>query len=555
MRTDVGWARWTRFVVLACVAGSLSCGDDSTAPPPPDPDAARAAVQQANTALADLLYAQINGNPQQPSDVDFGPANALYNTALGLDPANLDARFGAGLTGLLMLSTDSEVNAAYNEWKTYLDTHTPFEAPPGPAPNLGVPIGLTTGAAGLRLPFDLVAQSALALVRTPILAADPQIERVQAILRDRALPRLGAALGHLQTVAQDPNYTFTVTPRMQGDLAATPAEIDQTDVLALRAGCGLLAAASHIAVAYRLGFAAYDSVNLVQNLQRGSGWLALLPDGAAQMGAARTACLEATNDVDRSLVALLAESDVQDDDVIKIGPSDLARADVDSIRANLPNVRSALNGGYTRRDDWDSDSSTPDTPLTIDLGHLFTSPVQDWKELLPAYSISTERRPRGYNGYQFGGGVDSVTVAVASTADYYGYLAASSDLGNPLQVDFEGDDVLHQPLLDFYTAKLEQLAIPNCFRGLWLYATFQGHLDAGTQQVPVRWEYQLDGATSCVVIPVITWDAESFEAWTFPDPTLGGVLPQMTSTAHLMSTFGVDARRWQQRWELDWSGY
>jgi hypothetical protein len=261
----------------------------------------------ANSTFEDVLFLELNSDPQQPSDIDFQHPYELYGQAHQADPNNLTARLGVAITGLLVLTTDTEVNAAFDEWKDYLEQHTPFEVTSSRRKPLGIPIGFATGGEALRLPFETVPMMAVAHAGPLFVQADPQLSRVQQILRQRVIPKLVEAAGHLGLVANDPNYVFTITPLMQGDSEATPAEMDQTDVRALRAATSLLTAACRIAVARDLSITSYDEAQLLQALQRDSGWLSLSTDGSTQMSTARTNILDAVSDVDLAITALLGE--------------------------------------------------------------------------------------------------------------------------------------------------------------------------------------------------------------------------------------------------------
>lgn len=552
MDSHRAWTRWTPFPACIGLLIVLSCGDDGPSAPQSDAHGADSLVVLANAALERVLYEELNPpDPTRPADVDFTEPYGLYQQALALDAANKHANLGAGITGLLVLSTDAEVNAAFDEWKAYLDAHTPFEVPGGTHAALGVTLGLPSARDALRLPFDLVTLSVLAQARTSLLAADPQIGRVQAILRDRALPRLVVALQRLQVPAADPSYTFTVTPRMQGDEFASPAEIDQTDVLATRAGCSLLVAAIRVAVSYNLGFAAYDSTTLVNSLARGSGWLTLAAGGRDYMAAARTALLEAVDDVDQAITALRNEVDSQNDDVIKIGPDDLSQADVDSIQANLPTVRQGLTSGYTRVDDWDGNDLTPDEPLTIHLGNLLTDPPQDWKALLPDYTVTTERRGQGSGSCLYVDGAATVGVVAPDSAGWVSSQLSDSGGGNRI---FYGPEFLRAPIEQVLDQALAGVELPACLDWFGASAYFYGYLGApGAHDITVSWYINFCAAEACVVVPVIEWQAASFATWVWPDPTLAGLLPQVPSSSELMRIFGVTANDWEPRWVLDWT--
>jgi hypothetical protein len=201
--------------------------------------------------------------------------------------------------------------------------------------------------------------------------ANPQIGRTQDILRDRVLPKLVAAINHLGVIVGNPDYTYIVTPRMQGDVSASPAEIDLTDIHAVRAGVSLLSAVCRILISYELGIAAYDNTSLSQALMPGSSWLALRQDGAAHMSAVPADLLLATDEIDAALEALLLETDPQHDDIIKIDPSGLTQTEVNDIRAELPRVRELLNDGAILTKDWDLDPLTPPVALQVNVGDFF----------------------------------------------------------------------------------------------------------------------------------------------------------------------------------------
>ena len=546
-------------LILALVLG-IACSEDNPAEPqlPADcgglsnVDCAAAKVQTANQLLESILYTNLNADPERPSDVDVREPLTLYNQALSLDPSNKDAHFGAAVLGLLALSSDSEINAAFDEWKAYLDQQVPFEAPTaGGHPSLGVPLTFRTGRAALALPFDLVGISVLAQARGSMTLAVPQISRAQAILRDRVLPRLTEARDHLAVVASSPDYQYIVTPRMQGDEDASPAEIDHTDILALRAGCSLLAAACHVAVSYELNFSAYDSLGLVEALSPGSGWMSLRDDGAEHMAAAQTALLASVDDVDAAITSLKGEQDDQDDDVIKTDPS-FETSDLDSIQSHLPDVRAGLNGGYTRVDDWDSNSSTPPVSLTIQAGALFSDPVDDWKSLLPAYTV-TARRAVLDQGYEsnYGTSMRSVTIP------YPAYFSASYSLsayGGEVDSNYYGDEPLRTAARSIAWERYALVqSIPDWNGTFYCSVSFYGYLDAGTQDVAFSWYEDYGTATRSVFVPVITWEANTFDQWVLPDPTLHGLLPQMGSSQQFMETFGIAASDWEHEVVLDWT--
>jgi hypothetical protein len=223
---------------------------------------------------------------------------------------------------------------------------------------------------------------------------------------------------------------------------------------------------------------------------------------------------------------------------------------VDSIQANLPNVRRALgNDGYTRTEDWDSDDLTPPVPLTVNLGNWFRNPVRDWKGLLPPYAISTERRADGWGGERLEGGSTLVAVVLPDSNYYYGSLYLYR------HDDGTEDEVLHEPLRQALATWLDSLAPSGCVAFVTGNTFVSGFFPAGSQSIPANLWASIGLGQTCVFVPVITWDAETFVAWrdAIPDATLGGLLPGITSPSQLFTTFGVDGSGWERRWVIDWT--
>ena len=84
--------------VLVFLAG---CDKEGVTDTPKDPTKAEERVNQANQILM-LHIAMLASNPD-PSALDLSSANALYNEALQYNPDNLDAHFGAAITGVLTI--------------------------------------------------------------------------------------------------------------------------------------------------------------------------------------------------------------------------------------------------------------------------------------------------------------------------------------------------------------------------------------------------------------------------------------------------------------------
>jgi hypothetical protein len=537
------------LVALFSLLALSGCSKKSQPTQPGSTTEAQRLVSQANASLGAVIAGLVNGpEPGRPSDVDFHEPYGLYQQALVADPNNEDALFGVALLGLVSLSTDAQVNAAFDEWKAYLDAHVPFEVPatPSPASALG------RGRAALRLPIENLALSEVAIARGTLLGGDPQISGVQAILESKALPKLAVALTNLGRIAADPGYQFIVTPEMQGDPGADPIEIDHTDILALRAGCGVLTAMCDVAVSYELSFAAYDSTSLVAAFTPGSGWMALRSGGATHMSHARLAILDAVTDGEGAIHSLLAETDPQDDDAIKIDPGDAAGAE--SLLTYLGHARTALNSGFSITADWDDQAATPDVPLEIHPASLFTNPVPDWKALIPAYTAGAVRRAASRR-YIYNAGTADISVTIPIANYYSGTWTKNYSVSGDYGYGY-GDAVITDPMQPLVHDRYKLVAGNPLWLGSYSgWAEFGGYLNPGTQTITVSVYESYAVAEDQVFVPTLTWDAVSYAAWTFPDPTFHGLLPAFGSTSQMLSTFGYDPSSWERTVVLDWTEF
>jgi len=120
--------------ITAMMTLGFLCHSDPSEPDMDEPgdgvnkaDEARIKVLEANNALEDVLFDLLNADIDEPADIDFELPNLLYRLALDLDPDNLDANFGAGLTELLIITNDQQIQDAFDEWEAFLDTALIFE--------------------------------------------------------------------------------------------------------------------------------------------------------------------------------------------------------------------------------------------------------------------------------------------------------------------------------------------------------------------------------------------------------------------------------------------
>ena len=513
-----------------------------------DPGAAAAQSEVAITALEDEFFAFISAvesdGVDDPSDIDFSASNALFKAALVLDPDNLDANFGAGLTELLIFSQDQEVQEVFDTWEAYLDTGSPFVADT----SLGKSIeqwGLQLPNTRSRTPLQILndKQTAYMYLRLfrMMVSDPPTFDDIQQVIEQFFLPRLDYALERFEIVDDDADYSFIISPKMQGDLAATPVEFDLTELFVLEALVNIIRSFASVAVAYTVGPSAYDSAAVVEFLSQGSGFLSLRSTGATQMGKAKETMLTASHKLDAAVDFLRAETDDQSDDIITIQVGELTEADLTEIKLATADFRTDFENGVTLTEDWNGDGGLTD--LTFNFGALFDNPASDFKSLLPTYSVTVGRDTSYDYGDFFSQSINVSEVVDIGTEGNYTYCRDYSyyDGEENQYVDTTAQHIALPQLTGVVDSLLKQFRGDPSL-GEWnVYTCWSGFLSQGLQTVAatIYYSYQIHIADFSYYTGIITFDATTFAGWVFPNPSINGLLPGITSDADFKMTFGI----------------
>jgi TolB protein len=307
------------------------------------------------------------------------------------------------------LEDDPDLRAAADAWETWLDAHDLDElngvgalATPGPMLWRRASLPLDPTGATLRgLVTDgrvirslIVAEAGSAHQEFP-----PTPAEHQALLQTIVEPALEAAIDALHRV-DDSAFTFEVTPAMQGENEgeADPLELDRTEVLVLQAALEAALAGLDIATAYRAEPSPWGADGFAQAMEPGSTFATLADDGAVRLADAHQRLGTAVSLLRDALDFLVAESDNQDDDVIKYDPAapgggydDLddyvGSDDVADARELLDELEGALAGPTVVT----VDLGQGEMDLEVDLTEFFLDPIPDLKALLPTYDASGGR--------------------------------------------------------------------------------------------------------------------------------------------------------------------
>jgi hypothetical protein len=534
------------LLILIIIFSQFSCTTENGPTEPNDPEGAKSDIELANQALADVLYLLINGDgPESIESINFSVPFGLYSSAFSKDPANYDANFGMALTGIFMITQDQQVSDAFEEWQSYLETGEPFQVPLGSQTGDGLNIGFPTSLSSFSIHNKDLAKTIVGTHKIALIDA-PKISTIQNVFENSLLPKLTDALSKLDYVDDNPQYVFTVTPKMQGDLMADPLEMDLTEIYALQISLHMLKVVVDMAVAYNLDFTDYDSLGIINALSPGSSFLSLRNSGQS-LGDAKTSLITAIDKLELGITFLRNETDSQDDDIIKVDPGSDDEADLDSILAYTDEAREFLTTGLTFTEDWDGDEFTPEEKLTIHLGEYFDTPVQDLKSLLPSYSVSVGKDTSAddYNWYY---GQSQVYASVdGGDGGYYYYYRSYSWDRYGYEYVYE-DSNLAVPAFEIaFKNKVADLRQLEGIESIYLSLYWSNNLSVGQNNIDetLYWDYQVRGQEYVMFYPILTWTAETFDQWIFPDPTIGGVLPGMTDP-EFKRIFGISEDDWEQ---------
>ncbi len=507
-------------------------------------------VDSAITALEDEMEALSDVEVSGPGDIDFSTSNALFKEALALDPNNVDANFGAGLTQMLMFSQDPDVQAVFDAWEAFLDTGSAFVADPldsEPALSAGFLLPGALGKAPIRSVNEQeVAYSYLNLFKLAV-SDPPTIGDIQDVVEGTLLPDLEYALERLDIVDDSSSYVFSITPRMQGDAEEDTLEFDLTEVYVLETAINLIRTFFSVAVSYNIGPVsptAYDSAAIIDLLEQGGdGFLSLRTNGAARMDSAYQAIMAASHSLDNAINFLQAETDDQSNDIITVPTED---ADMlDSIKVYNGAFRDSLENGVTLTADWDDDETTLDEELTFNFSALFTNPIQDFKALLPDYSVSVGRDTAWDYGDWQQMQINDIQVTVNVPAE--GFYSYYRNHWWDSWEDYEYQDIdtmnLSLPRVNEIVDSLLAIFRAADTLGHWDIGTgWYGWLNAGENIIytGIWYGYEPRYPDWVYYTGMLSWDAETYTEWTFPDPTFNGFLPDIADDADFKATFGIE---------------
>lgn len=539
-----------------------------------DSTSAIAKADSATLLMETMMDNVFNSEPDSVQDMidllDFSEPYALYSEAATLDPGNGDANFGMAFTGFLMLSQDQDLQDMLLRWEDYFSVNEPFLVSDGSM--------LGKHGYGLPLSIDGIGIPVLPYIEMPVSLAKmstgdvPQFSEFQDLVETLFLPIVEESIAALELVDDDPDFTFTISPTMQGESEATPLELDLTEIYVLQAGLYALKGVLKTVVAYNFDFVSHDSAGIVTELSQGSDFATLKANGSTDLGLAYTSANTAFERVFSALDFLEAEVDDQSDDIIT---NDEQEYDIDEIRSDLEDAQAVLQGPHTIHfsyweDVYDNDGYWIDEievedSLTLDISQFFNDPIQDFKAMLPPYTMSTQ------NYYDYERYSENVHVVVEESA-----VAVTGLNDTYVMVTFrlltydEVPSIYAYVQIGIYSWDLATQTPTGVPQGVWdLYNDFLAVVDDYSgdeyayQYISFEWSgnvttgaalriegdyyIEYDFATATYVEPYPSWNAGSYAEWlaAWPDPTMNGIFPGMDAQ-RLADLLDFDEEDWNQ---------
>ncbi len=527
----------TILLLSAILTIWMGCASDDDGGGEGTPVSTDSLIAAANAELEDALYLLINSDPQQPEDIDLSAPYAAYMDVLQQSPAHPTANFGAGVLEVMMLTRDPEVQAFFDDMQAFFDAGDYFAVGGGVITNDVRVKDPILSASALKFP----AFQPLTLTRrfSRALDDDPQVSDLQAICLNEVLPRLTTAINRLDRVTPETDFVFTITPRMQGDPDEDPVELDLTEVYATLGVLHSITALLDHFCAYNFDFSAYDGPGMLQAFSMGSNFATL--QGDDWMSDARTEWLAAISEVRAGITFLRNETDDQSDDLIRIDPYEAFTQDeLDSILHYLDVIENALNGSQVFEFDTDGNDWTPPEQITVSLQALYLNPVTDFKALFPNYSVALDTQAADWESHSDYTNIPA-SVEVQTAGWYYWNRHASWEYGE--QTSFSENQPFAAP--EWIAAWNAQVPLLLDKSYASLHISYSGYLNAGANNISAGMWYYYQEPTQERYVPRITWQAQTFEQWILPDPTLSGLFPGMTDS-RFKELFGITGEDWER---------
>ncbi|MFH1373456.1 MAG: hypothetical protein ABII79_06665, partial [bacterium] len=320
----------------------------------------------------------------------------------------------------------------------------------------------------------------------------------------------------------------------------------------------------HILVARNFDLPSYTIDEIEEAVQQSSDFTDLKSDGRAHMQTALLKILAAEEQAElagNELYAILASGHDHSDGILVAYRDD--STDVREIVDSLVKYREYFDGPKEMEIILDDDDTLTEI---VDLAQFFDNPVNNLKDLLPAYVVTIDS-----NGMEhFAAEHFSSAAYWDSLLHIYGVSKPNDTLSWLEQYGFWGhmpDDSTSAEFYEFLVGYAD-----TGWGGYIYYYTNQSifgwddvrYYDWGGDPRWIsdyysnhQWDFINYWEISEVWVACSEWKATSYDDWTWPDPTFGGVMPNMTNYRLKYEVINDgDPTRWEQSGceYIEWEG-
>jgi hypothetical protein len=331
-----------------------------------------------------LMATSSINSPNDLNQINFSTANKLYKDAVSASPNNATANFGAGLSEILVIYTDPNINAMIKQWDSVglgKSSATSF-----------LKFGIPSGTKDMAIPTQAIAKNMAKIVQAAVVNP-PLIGEMQNLMRDHLLPYIDYALARFAVVESDPNFEFKISGKMQGNQHLDSLMLDNTEVYIMDGVLRGIKAMVEQFLVYRFDLPAYTTQAVVQALQpSNTTFFYLASDGVARSKSVMADVTSMIGKFQSAITYLKSETDNQSDDIIKIAPpgaSGIHAADLDTVSVYLSKALTYLSTSQNITLN-NADIDGNDYTIQVNIAQLFNNPPQNPKTAwFPAYSVDT----------------------------------------------------------------------------------------------------------------------------------------------------------------------
>lgn len=521
------------FLMLLSILILTNCEDivDDSVVSAEDSTAAAVLVNDANAIMLPVLTELLMTDPDSAdvilAGMDLGDPSDFYAEALELDWRNQNARLGVGLSGVIILSQGLLDNG-------FLGSVAKVYSPFADSEEQTNPFGY-----GFGLPLSSARMNAMiaAYYELPLSFAGLKFEQLDDLntyltqVEDEFLPLLDASLTALDSLDNDPDYTFTLGADLQ---------LDIVDITSMEASLLGLQGIFKAMIAYNYPLDTSDPATIISGLSSGSVFGTLTQDGPELLADAFASALAS---VEKALLALdhttsWPASEPNPFFQFNEGSAAQVQGSLEALTTALNATTEVAYGFADERGEFSVDGM-----LNMNISQYYQNPVLDLKSLLPDYTMSTT------TSYIYN------QVVLTEDVNLEEAQVTISGLNNtPVSVEFRysesNADTVALVTMGFFTYDLmvaSEGSLPTAFWDLW--SEFQtviaeyAHEAYNFPEIDFQWQgfvttgasLTIDGTFSIDYLervseyaaPEIQWsdsnEADWLAGWT--DPTVNGLFP------------------------------